>query len=190
MPSVFSHCVLEFSFDAASHPTPSTPMLCPHMPCRCCPCKPASHIVCMAPLISALAVSFCRMPHLHCHSLHSAHLFPASHAALIPAPALASLQAAKPQLWQVGSVVRIVGNLRSFNQKHSVTAYCIRPVLDHNEVGLWICRGVDGWVGGWVLPCSGRCFVVGVRMGRDSEPKRGTGLDWAWRQPDTGRSRT
>jgi len=40
----------------------------------------------------------------------------------------------KKSQWSVGQYIRVIGNLRSFNDKKSVVAYRIVPIVDFNEI--------------------------------------------------------
>ncbi|GLC36824.1 hypothetical protein PLESTB_000779100 [Pleodorina starrii] len=43
-------------------------------------------------------------------------------------------QAQRRVEWQVGKYVRVYGNLKTFEQRRSITAFAVKPVTDHNEV--------------------------------------------------------
>lgn len=80
-------------------------------------------------------------------------------------PVPPSLQA--PQDFPHGAYVRLIGNLKTFNNKHYISAFSTRRILDHNEVRGACrmdasCHGMHAWHGtacmhgGWV---GGPCMI-------------------------------
>jgi len=44
--------------------------------------------------------------------------------------------------WRVGAYIRVIGHLRSFNNKRSVMAFRIQPIVDLNEITYHLCECV------------------------------------------------